>query len=174
MKVKKTLLKKLKTMALCAISLLFTVLAILIAEKISWFPGIFFGICSAVFIYMLFDSQKENTYYDEMFLSSDDSENMEYYDWGFYHHDHKFDFYWDKIHLITAFKRDLITYDDICLGIEHEFDFLTISESFPGWDKFKAEIENRFNLIESNWFEEMTNHAFGNNDIILYKKQMAK
>ena len=143
------------------------------ADKISCFPALFFGICSIIFIYMYFNPQKESVNYDKMFLSESDEDRLEYSEWGFFYPGEKYKFYWHKIHSIIAFKRDLITYDDICLTIEHEFDVLTISESFPGWQKIKNEIENRFNITDLKWFEKMANHAFVNNEIILYKKQMA-
>lgn len=163
--------KRLKALLLTLISLAFTVSGIFLANKISWFPVLFFGGCTLVFVYMLFNPQKENSYDDEIFLSLHDSGTIDYHDWGFYDPNNDCKFYWDKIHMITAFRKDLITYDDVYLSIEHEFDVFNISESYPGWLRFKEEISNRYSLTDPKWFEKVVNPNF-NDEIILYKKQM--
>lgn len=155
------------------LSLAFTIAGIIGIKTIGWFPAIFFGICFLVFAYILFNPQKEISFYDERFLSSADNISIVYHDRGFTYQ-HEDNFYWDKIHAITAFKKDLITSDEICLNIEHEFDVFTISESFEGWARFKDEISKRFKLTEPKWFEKMTDHAFEDNEIILYIKQIPK
>ncbi|ALM48295.1 hypothetical protein AMR72_04910 [Flavobacterium psychrophilum] len=170
------LIHKAKYIFAITASLTFTLAGILFDTKLGWLLTIFFGICSSLFIYMFLNPRKKDTLYalyDEMFLLQDEVGTVQYYNWGFYNSSQKTKFYWNKIHAITAFKRNLITAEEIYLSIEQEFDVLIVSEFSTEWDRFKQEIANRFDTEDPEWFEKMASHAFEDDEIILYKKQMA-
>src|SRR5580658_4509194 len=51
---------------------------------------------------------------------------------------------WDKLEKLTAYKIDLMAYDEICLNVIHENGSFTITEDTPGWHLFIEKIKTIF------------------------------
>lgn len=79
---------------------------------------------------------------------------------------------WDSIQTIQAYKKDLYTYDLICLDIHlQEGDGFSINEETPGWFKFSQRIKEQFNEVDKGWDIDIITPAFEANHTILYSKE---
>jgi hypothetical protein len=79
---------------------------------------------------------------------------------------------WGDITKISAYKLDLGTFDEICLGIytSGSTDGFELQESWAGYKTLVAELERRFNFAEE-WWSKIAFPAFVPNYTILYEQQ---
>lgn len=78
---------------------------------------------------------------------------------------------WEEITKISAYKVDLGTCDQICVGV-HTFKSANCVELQEEWDGYKplvAEIERRFNIADG-WWRKVAFPAFQENYTVLYAK----
>ena len=69
---------------------------------------------------------------------------------------------WSDVIEIFAFKRDVLTYDLICLGFRVSDDgtFWEVTEDFENYDQLEAELKREFPGIRTDWFCEVGFPAF--------------
>ena len=67
---------------------------------------------------------------------------------------------WVNIKRIDAFKRDLLTIDQICLEIEANNKNFYCSEDHEGWIEFEEKLRQTFNQIDNNWISKVTDPPF--------------
>jgi len=77
---------------------------------------------------------------------------------------------WNEIEIITAYKLDLITTDDVRLNISFSNMVLTISEEMPGWPLFIEKLMKAMPGIPGDWEEKVIETPFAANTTIIYKK----
>jgi len=77
---------------------------------------------------------------------------------------------WDEIEKIDAFKRDLLTEDQICLEIHVSKKIFYCSENFEGWVKFEKELKNQLSELDKNWFSKVTQPPFEESRITIFPK----
>lgn len=77
---------------------------------------------------------------------------------------------WADIERLIAYKKDLMTTDEICLDIIFDSRQLTINEGTPGWDQFVEKTKLAFPGIPKNWDTEITKPAFATNLTILFQR----
>ena len=77
---------------------------------------------------------------------------------------------WADIQEIVAFKRDLFSYDAICLGfrIDERDHFVEVAEDYPGYKPFLSTVEQRFPL-KDDWWREVAFPAFATNWTTIWK-----
>lgn len=68
---------------------------------------------------------------------------------------------WANVREVAGFKHDLWSYDEICLGfrVEGSENYAWSGEEDFGFEKFRAEVERRFNL-DPSWFMDIMVPAF--------------
>ena len=83
---------------------------------------------------------------------------------------------WVDVREIFAFKRDMFTYDLICLGfrIDDEGNYWEVNEDFVGYDKLRTEFAERFAGICADWFEVVAFPAFATNRTTIWGKTLQK
>jgi hypothetical protein len=77
----------------------------------------------------------------------------------------------DEVTKISAYKIDLGTVDQICVGV-HTFRSVNCVELQEEWDGYKAvvaEIERRFSIADG-WLPKATFPAFQENYTVLYAR----
>ncbi len=78
---------------------------------------------------------------------------------------------WLAVEAIAAYKRDLITYDDICLAFKVEdSSWVEMSEDEPGFETLMAEVERRYPEMPPDWFREVMHPAFAPNYRVLWER----
>ncbi len=83
---------------------------------------------------------------------------------------------WIGIEKIVAYKHDLWTTDEICLGLLTDKDaneWLEISEEWDGFVEVVGQIESKFMTIPANWYAEMMVPAFRAKPTVLFVKKDA-
>lgn len=78
---------------------------------------------------------------------------------------------WTSITTIFGYKKDLITYDTICLDIIFNNRTLTICEESAGWVDLLEALKKQFPRIPENWYLDIMTPAFKTNLILLYDRQ---
>ena len=79
---------------------------------------------------------------------------------------------WGSIQKITAFKRDLLTIDQICFYIEHaNGDAIELDEEMIGWPQFVEEVSSRLPGFMKNWWNKVVQPAFAENATVIYDSQ---
>ena len=78
---------------------------------------------------------------------------------------------WVDIERLIAYKRDLMTTDEICLDIVFNNWQTTINEETLGWYQFVEKTKVIFPSIPKNWDTEIVHPAFETNLTILYQRQ---
>lgn len=81
-------------------------------------------------------------------------------------------FKWSDILILTCFKIDRLTTDDVCLKIESESRTSLVTEEFEGWRSFMNELLNRFPQIDKNWEAIIARPAFERNETELYNRNI--
>jgi hypothetical protein len=78
---------------------------------------------------------------------------------------------WSDISAITAYKLDLITFDEIRLRIDlYVAPFtLDISEESPGYQDLISAFESNFPIPRDRW-STIAIHAFKTNETLLYRR----
>ena len=77
---------------------------------------------------------------------------------------------WSEIEEITAYKRDLLTVDQIFLDIILKDTYITVTEDQNGWEEFLTKLANQFPSIDKGWSAKLALPAFETNPAPLYKK----
>jgi len=80
---------------------------------------------------------------------------------------------WNEINEIIAYKRDLVTTDQVCLDIVLDESIISFSEENNGWDGFVKKMNAMFPTIDQDWERKVTYPPFATNLTILYKKQLS-
>jgi hypothetical protein len=62
------------------------------------------------------------------------------------------EFAWNDVSEVVTFKRDLGTYDDICLGFRIDERWIEISEDIEGWGALTSALRARFPTIPADWY----------------------
>jgi hypothetical protein len=82
------------------------------------------------------------------------------------------DVHWSAIERVTAFKRDFLTVDCICLAFECTDERTTeINEEIDGWQEFQTALPTHLPGFKENWFSEVAFPAFATNLTELYRRQ---
>lgn len=77
---------------------------------------------------------------------------------------------WVDIERLIAYKRDLMTTDEICLDIVFDNWQTTINENTPGWYQFVERTKLIFPSIPENWDSETVHPAFATNLTVLFQR----
>lgn len=88
---------------------------------------------------------------------------------AFKEHDEKLR--WVDIEQIVAYKRDLMTIDEICLDIVMGGWTITFSESLPGWNQFLLKLKAAFPSLPDNWEHQIVHPPFATNYTVLYERK---
>ena len=72
---------------------------------------------------------------------------------------------WSSVREIAAFKRDLFSYDELCIGFRTDDTdrYAEVWESDPGYAELLAELPRHFAEIRTDWFEQVAHPAFATN-----------
>jgi hypothetical protein len=99
---------------------------------------------------------------------------FKYIDDGFYLHTYVGDsFYrWRDIELITAYKADLLTYDDLRLDMDFGEVGLTLSEDLAGWSEFVDMLPRKLPGILRDWEEKVLHTPFATNLTLIYTRKV--
>ncbi len=76
---------------------------------------------------------------------------------------------WADVHAIAAFKRDLITFDDVWFRVEDAGGPLLICEEQPGFASWEVALIEHFPSV-AGWREHVTQPAFAENFIVFYRR----
>ena len=77
---------------------------------------------------------------------------------------------WSDIETITAYKADLMTYDDLRLDIGFEDVVLTLSEDLAGWSEFVEMLPKKLPGIRVDWESNFIQTPFATNLTLIYTK----
>lgn len=77
---------------------------------------------------------------------------------------------WSAIERITAYKRDLMTYDLVCMDITYDNWMFTIHEECPGWYQFIKKTKAVFSGIPESWDVDIVLPAFETKWVVLYQR----
>lgn len=101
-------------------------------------------------------------------------------DIGFFTYDHAgfqiklhegiFYYRWEDIETVFGYKRDLYTYDEVCLDLFTRESVLTITESIPGWFQFNDRLSQQFESISTIWQLNIMDEAINANFTLLYDR----
>jgi hypothetical protein len=80
------------------------------------------------------------------------------------------DILWNDVNELHAYKKDLLTYDEICINIILPKSIITITEEIEGWVEFIEKMNKVFPSINKEWYADIMLPAFKTNFTILYKK----
>ena len=77
---------------------------------------------------------------------------------------------WTEVVEVFAFKEDLFTVDEICLGfrVHEDGTFRMVNEDYIGYKELIAGLERRFSGIRTNWFSDVAFPAFAENRTTLW------
>lgn len=76
---------------------------------------------------------------------------------------------WSSIRCIRAYKKDLITTDEVFLSFENDGipEYVEMSEEDPGFEEFRLFLETRFEF-PALWWEAVLQPPFVRNGMVLY------
>ena len=74
---------------------------------------------------------------------------------------------WTAITKIAAFKRDLVTFDDVWFAFSAGPDEVLVCEEQPGFVELLAAVKARFPSVEG-WEQRVIKPAFAENYTVLY------
>ncbi|MES2864893.1 MAG: hypothetical protein V4666_12285 [Bacteroidota bacterium] len=77
---------------------------------------------------------------------------------------------WEEITQLNAYKKDLITIDQIEMEIVRGEKYFVISEELPGWFQFIIKTKEVFPTIPKDWEIKIIQPAFAKNYTNIYKK----
>ena len=79
---------------------------------------------------------------------------------------------WEIVKNVTAFKKDLLTTDLICLEFEDiEGNFWLIHEEIIGFMDVAEKLKEQFPSINESWYTDVMMPPFERNHTILYEKK---
>lgn len=76
---------------------------------------------------------------------------------------------WNDVVRLTAYKKDLLTIDEIRMDIIYNDFQFTITEETPGWFQFILKTKLIFPTIPESWDIEIIHPAFAANLTVLYE-----
>ncbi len=80
--------------------------------------------------------------------------------------------HWSGVQRVTAFKRDFLTIDCICLAFDCANERTTeINEEVDGWPEFQTALPAHLPGFKEDWFSEVTLPAFATNLTEVYRRQ---
>ncbi len=85
----------------------------------------------------------------------------------------KASFAWDEVPRISAFEKDLLTTDCICVCIELENGSCVFDEDTTGFMDVVEVMQKRFPSIPPDWLPEIAVPAFETNLRVLYQVEDA-
>jgi hypothetical protein len=76
-----------------------------------------------------------------------------------------FEVAWADVREIVAYKEDLFSYDEICLGFRTDAaaNYWRLTEEFSNYKILLLELERRFPDIRTDWFHEVAYPEFATN-----------
>jgi hypothetical protein len=80
---------------------------------------------------------------------------------------------WDEIEEIGAFKRDMLTVDDLCLGFRGSSGWLVCEEEIAGWSEVNNALAARFGVRYEDWSRCVAKPAFAENWMVLWRRPAA-
>ncbi len=81
---------------------------------------------------------------------------------------------WSDIDSISVFKRDLITFDEICMELLTKSEKrIELNEEMTGWEELvKAMPEHLEGCVSiKDWFPEVTKESFETNKVFLFSRK---
>ena len=83
---------------------------------------------------------------------------------------------WSGVFEVFAFKQDLFSVDQICLGfrVDDAGRFVWVGEDDGGFRAFRAEVEMRFPSIDADWFGKVAQPPFQENRSTLWHRTSRK
>lgn len=79
---------------------------------------------------------------------------------------------WIDIETVTAYKADLMTYDDLRLDIEFRDIVLTFPEDLTGWSEFVEILSKKLPGILVDWESKVIPTPFASNLTLIYRKKV--
>jgi hypothetical protein len=76
-------------------------------------------------------------------------------------------FAWSEVRRIVAYKRDLITTDQVCLEFELGDRTCIADEEASGWEELTSQMTKRFSL-DAEWLARVVQPAFATNMAVLW------
>ena len=79
---------------------------------------------------------------------------------------------WDAIEEIAAFKRDLLTVDDLCLAFLPlgSAQYVVADEDMPGWAELNRALVTRFGIRFQEWFPLVAHPPLEQNWTVLWRR----
>lgn len=77
---------------------------------------------------------------------------------------------WLDVELITSYKLDLFTTDEICVDIIFKEGKLTFPESSPGWYQLFTKLKEQFPSISKNFPSQIMQPPFATNYTVLFER----
>lgn len=79
---------------------------------------------------------------------------------------------WSDVREIIAFKEDLFSYDEICVGfrVKDEDAYRIVTEEYLDFDDLLRELRYRFPGIPIDWFADVVFPAFAPNGTVLWRR----
>ena len=168
-----------KTLSLLSIGILLTGAGILLKGNI--FGTVFFGLCTLVIAYPLYSpnikviwigsGEYKESLAAEFKKKQEDTGIFTYTINGFEISvkNKTYRYTWTNITCLTAYKKDTMTTDNICMDIFcSNGTKYTINEETPGWYMFVKTTKTQFPQINSLWDLEITTTPFKTNFTVLY------
>jgi hypothetical protein len=81
---------------------------------------------------------------------------------------------WSDIETITAYKADLMTYDDLRLDVDFGDVVLTLSEDLAGWSGFVEMLPKMFPGALVDWESKVIQTPFATNLTLIYTREISK
>ncbi len=83
---------------------------------------------------------------------------------------------WKALEEVVAFKRDMVTVDDLCLGFRSrgESQFYVCDEETPGWDQVNDALTARYGIQYQAWVAEIMKPPFVENWTVLWRRDAAE
>jgi hypothetical protein len=168
-----------KTATLLVAGILLTAAGILLKGNI--YGTVFFGVCTIILAYPLYNPtikviwigtpEYKESLASEFKKKQEDSGIFSYTKNGFEitvkNISHRYA--WTNITCLTAYKKDNMTTDCICLDIFcTDGTKYSIDEETPGWYMFVKTTKAQFPQINKLWDSEITTPAFKTNFTVLY------
>jgi hypothetical protein len=79
---------------------------------------------------------------------------------------------WNDIQLITAYKADLLTCDDLRLDIDFGELVLTFSEDMAGWSEFIEMLPQKLPGIKVDWENHVIQRPLVANSTLIFTKEV--
>lgn len=84
--------------------------------------------------------------------------------------------HWSDVKKIVAYKNDLWTFDEICVGFVTEpnaDEWWEICEDWPGFNEVCGRMRSYFPSIPEDWYQKVMHPAFARNETVLWEEGKA-